>query len=143
MIRSQLQRATARYGLIDSRVISVDLSESMDKEVDQVQKENRLTRSGVIEKDASMSHEVTERMDAVSGSNGSKSHAADHIMSESNEVDERKKNNLASKNMEDLRKPDVPTLPDDFLCPISLELMRDPVIVATGQVYFAISNISF
>lgn len=28
-----------------------------------------------------------------------------------------------------------PVIPDDFLCPISLELMKDPVIVATGQTY--------
>lgn len=27
----------------------------------------------------------------------------------------------------------APTPPDDFKCPISLELLRDPVIVATGQ----------
>lgn len=33
------------------------------------------------------------------------------------------------------RKPKVPILPDEFRCPISLELMKDPVIVATGQVY--------
>ncbi|RRT50625.1 hypothetical protein B296_00013797 [Ensete ventricosum] len=30
-------------------------------------------------------------------------------------------------------KPKVPIVPDDFRCPISLELMKDPVIVATGQ----------
>lgn len=28
----------------------------------------------------------------------------------------------------------TPVIPDDFRCPISLELMRDPVIVSTGQV---------
>lgn len=28
----------------------------------------------------------------------------------------------------------APNIPDDFKCPISLDLMRDPVIVATGQV---------
>lgn len=27
------------------------------------------------------------------------------------------------------------TIPDDFRCPISLELMKDPVIVSTGQVF--------
>ncbi|CAD5180275.1 unnamed protein product [Musa acuminata subsp. malaccensis] len=32
-------------------------------------------------------------------------------------------------------KPKVPIVPDDFRCPISLELMKDPVIVATGQTY--------
>lgn len=29
----------------------------------------------------------------------------------------------------------VPVIPDDFRCPISLELMEDPVIVASGQTY--------
>ncbi|KAK4358866.1 hypothetical protein RND71_021095 [Anisodus tanguticus] len=29
----------------------------------------------------------------------------------------------------------APVIPDDFRCPISLELMRDPVIVSTGQTY--------
>lgn len=28
----------------------------------------------------------------------------------------------------------APVIPDDFRCPISLELMTDPVIVSTGQV---------
>ncbi|CAK9206532.1 unnamed protein product [Sphagnum jensenii] len=28
-----------------------------------------------------------------------------------------------------------PAIPDDFKCPISLEMMKDPVIVATGQTY--------
>ncbi|KAJ0240354.1 U-box domain-containing protein 13 [Hirschfeldia incana] len=29
----------------------------------------------------------------------------------------------------------IPVIPDDFRCPISLEMMRDPVIVETGQTY--------
>ena len=33
-------------------------------------------------------------------------------------------------------KPKFPVIPDDFRCPISLDLMKDPVIVATGQVLF-------
>lgn len=32
------------------------------------------------------------------------------------------------------KKLDSPAIPVDFLCPISLEMMRDPVIVSTGQV---------
>ncbi|KAM7464076.1 hypothetical protein LguiA_032197 [Lonicera macranthoides] len=31
--------------------------------------------------------------------------------------------------------PKLPVAPDDFRCPISLELMRDPVIICTGQTY--------
>nr|GEV30421.1 U-box domain-containing protein 11-like [Tanacetum cinerariifolium] len=33
------------------------------------------------------------------------------------------------------KKVGSPVIPDDFLCPISLELMKDPVIVSTGQTY--------
>ncbi|XP_072975076.1 protein spotted leaf 11-like [Typha angustifolia] len=32
-------------------------------------------------------------------------------------------------------KTNLSAIPDDFRCPISLELMKDPVIVATGQTY--------
>ncbi|KAG4208301.1 hypothetical protein ERO13_A03G122500v2 [Gossypium hirsutum] len=32
------------------------------------------------------------------------------------------------------RKPNALVIPDDFLCPISLERMRDPMIVSTGQI---------
>ncbi|KAM6584403.1 hypothetical protein CsatB_011405 [Cannabis sativa] len=35
----------------------------------------------------------------------------------------------------DLVKHRSPVIPDDFRCPISLELMKDPVIVSTGQTY--------
>lgn len=33
----------------------------------------------------------------------------------------------------------APNIPDDFKCPISLDLMRDPVIIATGQVSVALA----
>lgn len=32
-------------------------------------------------------------------------------------------------------KINSPTIPEDYICPISLDLMKDPVIVATGQTY--------
>eukprot|EP00249_Psilotum_nudum_P019222 c27150_g3_i1 orf=767-2713(+) len=32
-------------------------------------------------------------------------------------------------------KPSTCVIPDDFRCPVSLELMKDPVIVASGQTY--------
>ncbi|XP_076910202.1 U-box domain-containing protein 11-like [Bidens hawaiensis] len=37
--------------------------------------------------------------------------------------------------LDENKKMDAPMIPADFLCPISLELMRDPVIVSTGQTY--------
>lgn len=39
-----------------------------------------------------------------------------------------------ANNIEENKKAGSPVIPDDFLCPISLELMKDPVIVSTGQV---------
>lgn len=39
-----------------------------------------------------------------------------------------------SESEKGLMKHRSPVIPDDFRCPISLELMKDPVIVSTGQV---------
>lgn len=36
----------------------------------------------------------------------------------------------------------IPVIPDDFRCPISLEMMRDPVIVSSGQVKFTSTSAS-
>ncbi|KAJ4978942.1 hypothetical protein NE237_009722 [Protea cynaroides] len=40
-----------------------------------------------------------------------------------------------SESEKSLVKDRSPVIPDDFRCPISLELMKDPVIVSTGQTY--------
>ncbi|PKA65409.1 U-box domain-containing protein 12 [Apostasia shenzhenica] len=39
------------------------------------------------------------------------------------------------ENKASLVKNRSPVIPDDFRCPISLELMKDPVIISTGQTY--------
>ncbi|OVA18338.1 Armadillo [Macleaya cordata] len=39
------------------------------------------------------------------------------------------------EQVSDNGSPKSPVIPDDFRCPISLELMKDPVIVSTGQTY--------
>lgn len=41
---------------------------------------------------------------------------------------------LTSLDIEETKKPQSLQIPEDFRCPISLELMKDPVIVSTGQV---------
>lgn len=48
--------------------------------------------------------------------------------------DDMKPRNDAQKTFDEIKKPDSLVIPQDFRCPISLEMMRDPVIVATGQV---------
>lgn len=52
----------------------------------------------------------------------------DYVQMENPEAD----NSEAEKS---LFKHRSPVIPDDFRCPISLELMKDPVIVSTGQTY--------
>ncbi|KAG6765194.1 U-box domain-containing protein 14-like [Populus alba x Populus x berolinensis] len=52
----------------------------------------------------------------------------DYVQTENPEIDSAE----AGKGMIKHRSP---VIPDDFRCPISLELMKDPVIVSTGQTY--------
>ncbi|CAK8573118.1 unnamed protein product [Lathyrus sativus] len=53
----------------------------------------------------------------------------DWVLTENPEVDNTYVNEKESI------KHRSPVIPDDFRCPISLELMKDPVIVSTGQTY--------
>ncbi|KAI3937899.1 hypothetical protein MKX01_027826 [Papaver californicum] len=63
----------------------------------------------------------------------------DFIQTENPEIDiTRIENSHLSGLGEHVSGNDSPksiTIPDDFRCPISLELMKDPVIVSTGQTY--------
>uniref|UniRef100_A0A2P2Q5U4 RING-type E3 ubiquitin transferase n=1 Tax=Rhizophora mucronata TaxID=61149 RepID=A0A2P2Q5U4_RHIMU len=137
LLRSQLQKAIERYGPMNSKMSSLLLAHPVDKENILVQKLNRLTRSWHVENGGSgiTKLEVIEELETVSGSDGSANQIADLITSNPNEVDGGKKDSSASYNLEEFRKTDEIPIPEDFLCPISLELLRDPVIVATGQTY--------
>ncbi|GLJ39504.1 hypothetical protein SUGI_0807240 [Cryptomeria japonica] len=56
-------------------------------------------------------------------------------LNENLEINEPNNENSTSAAGASLEKLNSPDIPDDFRCPISLELMKDPVIVATGQTY--------
>ncbi|KAJ6718872.1 U BOX DOMAIN-CONTAINING [Salix purpurea] len=136
LVRAQLRRATERYSSKNSREISFAFAQPIDKDVDQSPIGNRLTRTWHIENSGCVNNKAAENTQAaVSGSDGSKDHSAYQVANELNVVDGGEKDSLGNKSGEDLKKPDTLKIPDDFLCPISLELMRDPVIVATGQTY--------
>ena len=149
-MRSQLRRATERYGSLNSKMLSHVLSQLLNEEIDQ-QLGNRLIRSLHIQNNGSIDSEVSSKMGAVPESNGSKSHGVNIISYKSKrlgntsdhseaclviDIDADGQDNSANKSLDEIKKPDPIVIPDDFLCPISLELMRDPVIVATGQVYY-------
>ncbi|KAF8378649.1 hypothetical protein HHK36_029998 [Tetracentron sinense] len=149
LVRLQLRRATERNGLPDSKIFSSALSQPLDKEVDLLESGNVVTGSLHIENIGNASHEFKAMVDIVPkvyGKEGSnveeKIHelkrpnsSASSEVCKPNEVDTDKGDNLANKSLEKIKKPDSVVILDDFLCPISHELLRDPVIVATGQTY--------
>lgn len=109
-----------------------------------------------LEKEVSITnHEVKAKANHVPDTIDAECHDADQMMNKlerrfssvssevcpSDDVVAEGQENSAIKSMAEIKKPDALIIPADFLCPISLELMRDPVIVATGQVCIIISNV--
>ncbi|KAK8522609.1 hypothetical protein V6N12_056310 [Hibiscus sabdariffa] len=131
LVRAQLRRATERYGSLNSRKVSNAISQPLEKGGDT-------------------NHEISAKINSVPENRGVVRHSSDEetkglervnsssTPSEvclSNETDSKGQENLPTKGTEQTKKPDAIVIPVDYLCPISLELMRDPVIVATGQTY--------
>ncbi|KAL8463572.1 hypothetical protein ACS0TY_034287 [Phlomoides rotata] len=129
LIRSQLGRATERYGgPLNSSILNRALSQPLDKEIDSFQPSIRLTGSMHVE---NVDGEVNIKVEDITEGDGAVDQASD--------MDSTKENLSKSATSSEVglskEKPDSRAIPDDFRCPISLELMRDPVIVATGQTY--------
>lgn len=136
-MRSQLKRATERYGSLDSRNFFHALSQPLENEC------------------SNTNHEVKAKADHVPDAIDAECCDADQMMNKlerrfssvssevcpSDDVDAEGQENSPIKSIEEIKKPDALIIPADFLCPISLELMRDPVIVATGQVCIIISHV--
>ncbi|KAL0380851.1 UNVERIFIED_CONTAM: U-box domain-containing protein 11 [Sesamum angustifolium] len=124
LVRTQLRRATERYGgPLNSGVLYRALSQPLDKEIDPFQQ--------ATEGCGSVDHDS----DYVQNQESERNSPTSSEVSVSKDSDSEKVNSPSCKNPEENKKPDSLVIPDDFRCPISLELMRDPVIVATGQTY--------
>lgn len=138
LVRGQLRRATERYsGSLTMNRLSRALSQPLDKELDPLQPRNRLIAGLLIESTGSIDHGGTDNVEIVSTSNFSKDNRPDRLERRGSSSDICLINNADADQSENLKKnakTSSPVIPDDFLCPISLEVMRDPVIVATGQV---------
>lgn len=152
LVRGQLRRAAEKYGgPLDSNVLSRALSQLLEKEFDPLQNVNRAVRSLHLENNGKIDHKVRRKLGDILRVNESECHVSAEILTESEgktsistEVSVPKefhieKYDSTRKSHEEKKKPDSPVIPVDFLCPISLEIMRDPVIVATGQVWFTFS----
>lgn len=134
LVRSQLRRAGERNG----RPLSSSLSQPFDKEIGSLHIENishigletSTKEEGVTEGVGDVDHVLNEVLIEDDVSNSSMpSEVAVLKESDSQCID-----SSSCKALEENKKPDSLVVPDDLRCPISLELMRDPVIVATGQV---------
>lgn len=144
LVRSQLRRATERYGSFNSKMLSHALAQLVDEDIDQAQSSNRVIGSLNVQNCGGIDDENMSKLDAIPESDGSKSYGADLVSykserlgnsSDSSDIDVDGQDSSATNSLEEIKKPDPIVVPEDFLCPISLELMRDPVIVATGQTY--------
>ncbi|KAK6134155.1 hypothetical protein DH2020_032105 [Rehmannia glutinosa] len=150
LVRAQLRRATERYGgPLNSSLLHRALSQPLDKEIDPFQPSNKLIGSLQLENIGNIDHEVNTKLEGLAEECRSENHASDEVRNSENlrnsstssevsvlkESDSTRIDSSSCKSLEENKKPDSLVIPDDFRCPISLELMRDPVIVATGQTY--------
>ncbi|XP_010426083.1 PREDICTED: U-box domain-containing protein 13 [Camelina sativa] len=59
----------------------------------------------------------------------------DFVQTEDGNGEKQKVNCRSNGQTSTAASQKIPVIPDDFRCPISLEMMRDPVIVSSGQTY--------
>ncbi|XP_022964880.1 U-box domain-containing protein 13-like [Cucurbita moschata] len=152
LVLAQFRRAKGRADVPDSELlddISALYNTSNDSSIDQ----DRLRRLSEklqllgISDLAQESIALDEMVTATDGDPGQSiekmagllKKIKDFVQTENLEMDDpgTEKNSPASCSgqISNEKNNKAPIIPDDFRCPISLELMRDPVIVSTGQTY--------
>lgn len=151
MVRIQLRRATERYsGPVNSNLLCRSLSQPLAKEIDPIHSGNNGIGSLHIENIGNIDHDVRSKVRRVPQGSVPNGSACSQIIQEPDRIGNSSKRSevgvpeISGSTREDdspfkshteSTKLDCPVIPIEFLCPISLELMRDPVIVAaTGQV---------
>ncbi|XP_028794246.1 U-box domain-containing protein 10 isoform X2 [Neltuma alba] len=145
LVRTQLRRATEKYEYMISEQSSYDSSQPMALEISQSFRRsvNGLHKQHSCPGSLSDLESIPRSSGWNSGSTNqtsprlerAQSIPASSEVSISNLVDPEGQENSVKKTLTEVKKPEAIRIPEDFLCPISLELMRDPVIVATGQTY--------
>ncbi|KAL8137497.1 hypothetical protein V2J09_003498 [Rumex salicifolius] len=139
LVRAQMKRAIPRFGPSNSSLLSEASSHPLYEELDLLQLEAEMLESLHIDGTIKTAHETEAGVSPVSLGNSSLVHSLlspskAGLLSNANAVTKRETRS-SSKAEEETKKTDAVSVPEDFLCPISLEIMRDPVIVATGQTY--------
>ncbi|XP_059308792.1 U-box domain-containing protein 10-like [Lycium ferocissimum] len=134
LVVTQLKRAKERYGgPVTSNILSRALSQPLDKEIDPLQSGSRGVGSLHLENVGNIDHEVRSKL--VQEPENLRNSSNFSEVTSLNIPGSAREDDSPSKNLVESKKPNSPTIPEEYLCPISLELLRDPVIVATGQTY--------
>ncbi|KAJ7516289.1 hypothetical protein O6H91_22G051400 [Diphasiastrum complanatum] len=148
LVHAQLKRAKSRLDTPDLEIYldaMAILSQKDDKETDravleriskklhlrtasELKKESRAVQNLILDKGG----QFDETMEQISFVLRKLKAFAAVDSTEADSLDFEKARITSGAGPENSNSPNIP---DDFRCPISLELMKDPVIVATGQTY--------
>lgn len=148
-MRTQLRRATEKSGTPNQifqelyQILAHTKVKELKKQTLSRCKALKIEDAGNVD---TINHDFEEIITMVAEVNGKSRCDAEKIfdlievLEKTGDVDQSRAVAAESKSidtattMEEVKKPDTSMIPEDFRCPISLELMRDPVIVSTGQV---------
>ncbi|CAM8967027.1 unnamed protein product [Rhodiola kirilowii] len=138
LVHAQFRRAKGRIESPDSEIdldlaiVQVD-SDPGPEILERLSEKLQLRTINELKKESVALHEIAISSDEEAVKSLEKISSilkilTDRVLDESSEEDfhESEKASVRHKS---------PVIPDDFRCPISLELMKDPVIVSTGQTY--------
>ncbi|KAK4741666.1 hypothetical protein SAY87_025254 [Trapa incisa] len=151
LVRAQLKRAAGKYGPMNSNLLSRTMSQPSIKDLDLIQS-GRAIGTLHIQNTQNVDHEVSAIFRSIPKPIALNRQSSDRTITVSTNLmasskvcsSDADKNVLSASTQEEntdekCSKEDknsgAVTVPDDFLCPITLDIMRDPVIVATGQTY--------
>ncbi|KAE8736319.1 U-box domain-containing protein 10 [Hibiscus syriacus] len=137
-VRAQLRRAAERYRSLDLPKCFNAESQILEKECAGTTHETSAKLDDISDNCGTLRHvadKVTKILERVTSSSSNSASSTSSDVCLSKELDSKRQENVASKGFKETKRLDALVIPDDFLCPISLELMRDPVVVATGQTY--------
>ncbi|KAI9077490.1 hypothetical protein K1719_040561 [Acacia pycnantha] len=144
LVRTQLSRATERYGFMISNMSPCDISQQLAENVSQVngKSRNQLHKQNscpeyLLKLDNIPKSNVEKRCSTCQTSLHLERARSIPVSSEASlsNVIHPESQETSEKGLARVETHQTIVIPEDFLCPISLELMRDPVIVATGQTY--------
>ncbi|XP_068331030.1 U-box domain-containing protein 14-like [Pyrus communis] len=138
LVHAQFKRAKEKKDCLDSQ-LEMDLAVAVrDTDLDpavikRLSEKLYLRTINDLKKESLAFHEWVIASDGDLGDHFEKMQSLlkklkDLVLMENPEVDNSEHDKSTVKHRS-------PVIPDDFRCPISLELMKDPVIVSTGQTY--------